>query len=140
MTWIITPLLMAIDSGCSLFLVHALWKNSTDTSRISDLSAWLTWKDLSVTVTNAKGEHQKVLQGLTGYTQPDYIMAIMGPSGCGKSALLDTLEGRLSKSCAQKGEVLVNGRRQRLSYETVVGVKIVRNIIDLLLKLVWSVI
>ncbi|KAH9317173.1 hypothetical protein KI387_018942 [Taxus chinensis] len=100
-------------------LSQALWKNTTDTSQISDLSAWLTWKDLTVTVTNAKGEHQSVLHGLTGYAEPGYIMAIMGPSGSGKSTLLDTLAGRLSKNCLQSGEVLVNGRKRTLSYGTV---------------------
>lgn len=40
----------------------------------------LTWKDLIVIVTNAKGELHRFLQGLIGITHSCYIMAIMGPS------------------------------------------------------------
>ncbi|XP_043722186.1 ABC transporter G family member 1-like [Telopea speciosissima] len=42
----------------------------------------------------------------------------MGPSGCGKSTLLDTLAGRLGSNTRQSGKVLVNGRKQRLSFGT----------------------
>ncbi|KAL5727354.1 ATP-binding cassette sub- G member 1 [Ranunculus cassubicifolius] len=42
----------------------------------------------------------------------------MGPSGCGKSTLLDALSGRLDSSTRQSGKVLVNGRRQRLTFGT----------------------
>eukprot|EP01018_Ginkgo_biloba_P035785 Gb_08227 [translate_table: standard] len=78
-------------------------------SKSNMFGAWLTWKDLTVTVTNAKGEPQKVLQGLTGYAEPGYIMAIMGPSGSGKSTFLDSLAGRLSKNNVHTGEILING-------------------------------
>uniref|UniRef100_M8CFU8 ABC transporter G family member 11 n=1 Tax=Aegilops tauschii TaxID=37682 RepID=M8CFU8_AEGTA len=42
----------------------------------------------------------------------------MGPSGCGKSTLLDALAGRLRSGVSQKGDILINGRRQKLSYGT----------------------
>eukprot|EP01018_Ginkgo_biloba_P012086 Gb_21283 [translate_table: standard] len=100
-------------------LSQALWKNTATNTHIADLSAWLTWKDLTVIVMNSKGEPQKVLQGLTGYAKPGYIMAIMGPSGSGKSTFLDSLAGRLSKNSVHTGEILVNGRKQTLSYGTV---------------------
>ncbi|KAJ6734452.1 hypothetical protein OIU79_001671 [Salix purpurea] len=45
-------------------------------------------------------------------------MAIMGPSGCGKSTLLDALAGRLSSNARQTGDILINGRKQRLAYGT----------------------
>eukprot|EP01018_Ginkgo_biloba_P035786 Gb_08228 [translate_table: standard] len=107
-------------SGGLSALSEALWKNTATNTHITDhLSAWLTWKDLTVTVTNAKGEPQKVLQGLTGYAEPGYIMAIMGPSGSGKSTFLDSLAGRLSKNSVHTGEILVNGRKRTLSYGTV---------------------
>eukprot|EP01018_Ginkgo_biloba_P040478 Gb_33538 [translate_table: standard] len=93
--------------------------NTATNTHIVDLSSWLTWKDLTVTVTNAKGEPQKVLQGLTGYAEPGYIMAIMGPSGSGKSTFLDSLAGRLSKNSVHTGEILVNGRKRTLLYGTV---------------------
>eukprot|EP01018_Ginkgo_biloba_P004785 Gb_21000 [translate_table: standard] len=79
---------------------------------------WLTWKDLWVIVSNQKEGNKTLLQGLTGYAQPGKVLAIMGPSGSGKSTLLDTLAGRLSASTRQTGDILVNGRRQRLSYGT----------------------
>jgi ABC-type multidrug transport system fused ATPase/permease subunit len=56
--------------------------------------ARLTWSDLWVSVTNAKGEIQTVLHGLSGYAEPGGMLAIMGPSGSGKSTLLDSLAGK----------------------------------------------
>ena len=44
------------------------------------------------------------------------MLAIMGASGSGKTTLLDALAGRLHRSAALTGDVLVNGRPQRLSY------------------------
>lgn len=76
--------------------------------------AHLTWQDLWVTA----GQSVDILQGLTGYAQPGEVLAIMGPSGCGKSTLLDTLAGRLSTDVSQRGNVLINGRRQTLAFGT----------------------
>ncbi|KAI5669832.1 hypothetical protein M9H77_19685 [Catharanthus roseus] len=79
----------------------------------------LTWKDLWVTVPDKKtGGRRAILQGLTGYVEPGQVLAIMGPSGCGKSTLLDTLAGRLDSNTRQKGEILINGRRQALAFGT----------------------
>ncbi|XP_010273011.1 PREDICTED: ABC transporter G family member 11-like [Nelumbo nucifera] len=79
---------------------------------------YLTWKDLCVTVSDAKSGTRAILQGLTGYAQPGEVLAIMGPSGCGKSTLLDTLAGRLGSNTRQSGDILVNGRRQALAFGT----------------------
>ncbi|WOL00323.1 hypothetical protein Cni_G09036 [Canna indica] len=76
----------------------------------------LTWQDLSVTASNRKDSSHVILAGLTGYVQPGQVLAIMGPSGCGKSTLLDALAGRLGSNVTQSGHILVNGRRQRLSF------------------------
>eukprot|EP01018_Ginkgo_biloba_P007517 Gb_05238 [translate_table: standard] len=78
--------------------------------------AWLTWNNLWVTAN--RGKTRALLQGLTGFAQPGQIMAIMGPSGSGKSTLLDALAGRLAANTEQTGDILINGRRQLLSYGT----------------------
>ncbi|KAJ7542445.1 hypothetical protein O6H91_10G107100 [Diphasiastrum complanatum] len=93
----------------------SLWKDKAG-PEVKDLSARLTWSDLTVTATNAKGDAQTILHGLTGYAEPGYITAIMGPSGSGKSTLLDALAGRLAKNTTQTGRILLNGRKQQLSY------------------------
>ncbi|KAL7119363.1 hypothetical protein ACP275_02G058400 [Erythranthe tilingii] len=81
---------------------------------------YLTWEDLWVTVPTVKEHHgtKSILQGLTGYACPGEVLAVMGPSGCGKSTLLDSLAGRLSSRTKQKGEILINGRKQKLAYGT----------------------
>ncbi|KAG8373393.1 hypothetical protein BUALT_Bualt11G0019700 [Buddleja alternifolia] len=81
---------------------------------------YLTWKDLWVTVPeiSAAGGRRPILEGLTGYAEPGEVLAIMGPSGCGKSTLLDTLAGRLDSNTRQKGDILINGRKQPLAFGT----------------------
>ncbi|KAL2476880.1 ABC transporter G family member 11 [Forsythia ovata] len=79
---------------------------------------YLTWKDLWVTVSTGKDGTKSILQGLAGYACPGQVLAVMGPSGCGKSTLLDALAGRLNSRTRQKGEILINGRKQKLAYGT----------------------
>eukprot|EP00250_Pteridium_aquilinum_P018713 c24179_g1_i1 orf=516-2765(-) len=106
-------------------LSQSLWKNVKKTrsgplmASANDPTAWLTWKDLTVSVSLAGGDTQAVLDNLNGYAEPGHMMAIMGPSGSGKSTLLDALAGRLAKNAMVSGDVLVNGRRRKLSYGAV---------------------
>ncbi|PIA52062.1 hypothetical protein AQUCO_01000147v1 [Aquilegia coerulea] len=79
---------------------------------------FLTWEDLWVTVSAGKDGCRPILQGLTGYAQAGEMLAIMGPSGCGKSTLLDTLAGRLDSNTRQSGQILINGRKQTLTFGT----------------------
>ncbi|KAG7976430.1 hypothetical protein I3843_06G148400 [Carya illinoinensis] len=83
-----------------------------------DDGVFLTWKDLSVTVSKGKRGAKSILEDLTGYARPGELLAIMGPSGCGKSTLLDALAGRLDSNTRQTGEILINGRKQVLAYGT----------------------
>ncbi|KAI3815349.1 hypothetical protein L1987_15014 [Smallanthus sonchifolius] len=82
--------------------------------------AYLTWEELGVSVSSSNGKDacKTILSGATGFAKPGEIVAIMGPSGCGKSTLLDTLAGRLSSNVRKTGRVLINGKKQRLTYGT----------------------
>ncbi|CAH1426966.1 unnamed protein product [Lactuca virosa] len=85
--------------------------------------AYLTWEELRVVVSSSewnagKGRCKSLLSGVSGYAKPGEIVAIMGPSGCGKSTLLDSLAGRLASNTRHTGRVLINGRKQRLTYGT----------------------
>ncbi|KAL5993358.1 ABC transporter G member 11 [Asimina triloba] len=102
-------------------LSETLWKEKTDTQFIGDVSAKLTWKDLTVTVSLPQGETQRVLEGLTGYAVPGTLTALMGPSGSGKSTLLDALSGRLATNAFLSGTILLNGRKAKLNFGTAVS-------------------
>ncbi|EMS61063.1 ABC transporter G family member 11 [Triticum urartu] len=83
-----------------------------------DQGVVLSWEDLWVSAAGGKAGRVPILRGLNGYARPGEVLAIMGPSGCGKSTLLDALAGRLGSGVSQKGDILINGRRQKLSYGT----------------------
>ncbi|GAB4850452.1 ABC transporter G member 11 [Ancistrocladus abbreviatus] len=108
---------MAVVGGLSP-LSETLWRDKTNMEMIGDVSARLTWKDLTVMVTLSNGETQKVLEGLTGYAEPGTFTALMGPSGSGKSTLLDALSSRLAANAFVSGTVLLNGRKTKLSFGT----------------------
>lgn len=102
------------------------WRDRPDAQGISgdDVSARLTWKDLTVTVTMGNSGTQKVLEGLTGYAEPGTLTALMGPSGSGKSTLLDALSSRLATNAFLSGSILLNGHRTKLSFGTAVSMHI----------------
>ncbi|KAL6656178.1 hypothetical protein ACP70R_007004 [Stipagrostis hirtigluma subsp. patula] len=86
--------------------------------RRTDEGVVISWEDLWVSAAGGKGGRVPILCGLNGYARPGEVLAIMGPSGCGKSTLLDALAGRLGSNVNQKGDILINGRRQKLAYGT----------------------
>ncbi|PKA60145.1 ABC transporter G family member 11 [Apostasia shenzhenica] len=102
-------------------LSETLWREKTNTELLGDVSARLTWKDLTVTVALGSGETQRVLEGLTGYAEPGSFTAVMGPSGSGKSTLLDALSSRLASNAFLSGTILLNGRKTKLSFGAAVG-------------------
>ena len=104
-------------------LSETLWRDSkalppgaVPAALIGDVSARLTWKDLCVTVALGPGKTQTVLDELTGYAEPGSFTALMGPSGSGKSTMLDALAGRLAANAFLSGDVLLNGRKAKLSF------------------------
>ncbi|CAD6218859.1 unnamed protein product [Miscanthus lutarioriparius] len=86
--------------------------------RRTDEGVVISWEDLWVSAAGGKAGRVPILCGLNGYAHPGEVLAIMGPSGCGKSTLLDALAGRLGSNVSQKGDILINGRRQKLAYGT----------------------
>uniref|UniRef100_A0A0D9XEQ4 ABC transporter domain-containing protein n=1 Tax=Leersia perrieri TaxID=77586 RepID=A0A0D9XEQ4_9ORYZ len=86
--------------------------------RRPDQGVSLAWEDLWVSTAGRNRRRVPILCGLNGYARPGEVLAIMGPSGCGKSTLLDALAGRLAYNVSQKGDILINGRRQRLAFGT----------------------
>lgn len=103
-------------------LSETLWREKAKPDIIGDVSARLTWKDLTVMVTLSNGEIQNVLENLTGYAEPGYFTALMGPSGSGKSTLLDALSSRLASNAFLSGTILLNGRKEKLSFGTAVSI------------------
>jgi len=79
--------------------------------------ASLTWENLTAVLPGGGGRAtKKLVQGLYGYAVPGRVVAIMGPSGSGKSTLLDALAGRLATNAFLSGNVLLNGRKAKLSF------------------------
>lgn len=103
-------------------LSEAIWREKAPTEFVGDVSARLTWQDLTVMVTMGDGETQNVLEGLTGYAEPGSLTALMGPSGSGKSTMLDALASRLAANAFLSGTVLLNGRKTKLSFGTAVSI------------------
>lgn len=99
-------------------LSETIWKEKINTEFSGDVSARLTWNDLTVMVTLSNGETHNVLEGLTGYAEPGTLTALMGPSGSGKSTLLDALSSRLASNAFLSGSILLNGHKTKLSFGT----------------------
>jgi len=55
----------------------------------------MIWEDVTVERPASFGGQRRklVLSGITGFAEPDRVMAIMGPSGCGKTTFLHSLTG-----------------------------------------------
>ncbi|KAI4348676.1 hypothetical protein L6164_009372 [Bauhinia variegata] len=99
-------------------------EGDTDIAARKNRGLCLVWEDLTVAVASNLGNasKRKLLNGLSGYAEPNRIMALMGPSGSGKSTLLDALAGTLPTNIAVTGNILFNGNkstdRRDVSYVT----------------------
>ncbi|KAM5558749.1 ABC transporter G family member 15-like [Rosa sericea] len=85
----------------------------------SSAGKYLVWQDLTVVApaaaTSSVSRSKLLLNGVTGYAQPNRIMALMGPSGSGKSTLLDALAGRLPANVRMCGDVILNGNKRSIN-------------------------
>ncbi|KAL1312446.1 hypothetical protein HN51_039058 [Arachis hypogaea] len=77
----------------------------------------LVWENLEVEVVSSYSNERrkKVLNGISGYAEPNRIMALIGPSGAGKSTFLDALAGRLGGNVRITGNVTLNGTKTTTS-------------------------
>ncbi|KAK7396233.1 hypothetical protein VNO78_17093 [Psophocarpus tetragonolobus] len=81
-----------------------------DTAMNNKSRVCLVWEDLTVVAQNVSSSSKReVLKGLSGYAEPNRIMALIGPSGSGKSTLLAALAGILPSNVRMTGNVLLNG-------------------------------
>ncbi|KAK9922025.1 hypothetical protein M0R45_030508 [Rubus argutus] len=82
----------------------------------SSAGKYLVWQDLTVfTLAATISKSKLLLNRVSGYAQPDRIMALMGPSGSGKSTLLDALAGRLPANVRMSGDVILNGNKRSIN-------------------------
>ena len=74
--------------------------------------SFLALKDVSLSVYVGSGRARvlkPVIVGVTGFTRPSEITAVLGPSGAGKSSLIDIISGRKNVGVIG-GSVEINGR------------------------------
>ncbi|KAL6649543.1 hypothetical protein ACP70R_013767 [Stipagrostis hirtigluma subsp. patula] len=95
---------------------QALNGGSTGEQDNGGRGVFLTWQDVSVTAVDQKGGRVVILENIRGCARPGQVLALMGPSGSGKTTLLDALSGRLGADLNGTGDILINGRRERLCY------------------------
>ncbi|KAI5060444.1 hypothetical protein GOP47_0024864 [Adiantum capillus-veneris] len=80
----------------------------------------LTWKDVKVLVTHPDGSTHTLVDNISGFAEPFSLVAIVGAPKSGKTTLLRALSGRLVQDEILEGEILLNGRRQQITYGTAV--------------------
>jgi ABC-type multidrug transport system ATPase subunit len=79
------------------------------------------WKNICLDVALPKGckrgapDTKRILNGVSGFTRPGEILAIMGSTGAGKTSLLNVLARRSEGEVS--GTILVNGKAPGLSFK-----------------------
>ncbi|CAM6119816.1 unnamed protein product [Calypogeia fissa] len=104
-------------SSCPSVLAASIVDGVINGCMPSDCSATLTFQELRVSV-ELGGVMRTVLDSVSGYAEPGKMLGIIGPPRSGTSTLLDTLAGKLTRNAVYEGEILINGRRQQLTYGT----------------------
>jgi ABC-type multidrug transport system ATPase subunit/ABC-type multidrug transport system permease subunit len=70
----------------------------------------LAWKNIKYTVYVGKENKPKLLlKGISGFSKPGTLTALMGSSGAGKTTLMDVIAGRKTVGTIE-GDILVNGK------------------------------
>ncbi len=88
-----------------------------------ETGAYLSWQDLSYSVSIRKGLKStdlQLLHDVSGYVKPGMMLALMGASGAGKSTLMDVLARRKTGGTIT-GTVLLNGRKAGSNLSRVIG-------------------
>jgi ATP-binding cassette subfamily G (WHITE) protein 2 (PDR) len=80
----------------------------------------LTWENVTLDVT-VQGKPRRLLDNVTGWVKPGTLTCLMGVSGAGKTTLLDTLAQRHGTIGKRSGNVLVNGKPLKHSFQRTTG-------------------
>ncbi|KAK9922027.1 hypothetical protein M0R45_030510 [Rubus argutus] len=81
----------------------------------SSSGKYLVWQDLTVVAPAGTSKSKLLLNGISGYAQPNRIMALMGPSGSGKTTLLDALAGRLPTNIRMSGDIILDVNKRSIN-------------------------
>lgn len=83
-------------------------------------SGILTWENVTLDIT-IQGKPRRLLDNVTGWVKPGTLTCLMGVSGAGKTTLLDTLAQRYNMAGTRSGNILVDGKPLKRSFQRQTG-------------------